>query len=382
MRHSVTLRRIMRYLVPLVFLLPIVASATYQERPVLAINIPTVQLTNYSVNDAAGQRTMDVPWIAQYASGVYSYAVTIAGLLAGVMIVVGGFQYLTAGGDTNRISKAKDRIKDALIGLFLVFGAYLILTTVNPSLVSLETLRIKTVKQIRFVANETPASETSVPSAVLPPGAPTGPLTPTAIRHFAQCGSVGRATAYTDRGRCPTRPDGTNFTLCSSGCGVASTAMVLGSVTGRDPSQLATELAALSSSAGCRPCNPDCSDCSGTDLNCLVRSSNMSRYGVTGRSVSGRANIDTELRAGRPLVALYRRSVFTGGGHYVVIAGINPDGTYRVLDPGKNQSPYNYSCEAVRRSSATATCPVSSDRMPAELIYGSGLSGTWAIQAR
>ena len=367
----------------LVFWLPLLigtaARATVvQDRPVLAINIPTVHLTNIIARGNEGANTIDVPWIAQYVSGVYSYAVGIAAVLAGVMFVVGGFQYLTAGGDASRVAKAKDRIKDAAVGLFLTFGAYIILTTVNPVLVSNPDIRVKTVRRITIIKNETPASESNAPSAGAPPG-PVGPLTPVSIRHFAQCGSVGRSTSYTARdGRCATQPNGTPYNLCSSGCGVASATMVIGSLTGRDMNTLGPELARISSENGCRSCNSDCSDCSGTDENCLMRQ--MSRFGLTGSSISGRDRILRELQDGHPLVALYGNSVFTGGGHYVVLAGVNPDGTVRVLDPGKNASPYNYSCEQVHRSSPTAACPMSSDHVPPEIIFGSGFRGTWLIR--
>lgn len=123
------------------------AQAGVQRAPVLSIDIPTVSLTDYTpptdTNLPVSQ--LGLPWISQYAVGVYSYAVSIAGILAGVMLVVAGFQYLTAGGDASRVSKAKDRIKDAIIGMFLVFGAYTILLTVNPDLVYLTTVRITPV---------------------------------------------------------------------------------------------------------------------------------------------------------------------------------------------------------------------------------------------
>lgn len=119
--------------------------------PKLAINIPTLQLTNITISSNGSESGisgyLDIPWIAQYMRGVYSYAVSIAGILAGVMMIVGGFYYLTAGGDVNRVQKGKQRIADALIGLFLAFGAFVMLNTISPSLTSFEALRVKTVQR-------------------------------------------------------------------------------------------------------------------------------------------------------------------------------------------------------------------------------------------
>jgi hypothetical protein len=375
------------------------ATALFALRPALAINgtnepigatlsipIPGLSLgqitkTTQIVNGVE-YRVLDVPWLANYISGVYGYAVGIAAAIAGIMMIIGGFQYMTAGGDASRVGQAKSRINNAVIGMLLTLCAYLILLTINPDLVALTGTQIKVVQRVPFIPNETPASEADPTSgASSGPAIEPGELRPTTLEHLGQCGSHGRATPYlAQNGRCRTQPNGTPYTLCSSGCGVTSAAMVVASLTGRSGQTLMTELAELSSANGFRPCNSTCSDCSGTAGGFFTSESTVGRYGLEGQAVTGRARIDELLTQGRPLVALYGRGVFTGGGHYVVLAGKNPDGTYRVFDPGKGRQPYTYSCEQVRRGSASAPCPVSSDAMPQELIF-SQLRGTWYIHA-
>ncbi|MEY4745129.1 MAG: Type secretion system pilin, partial [Candidatus Parcubacteria bacterium] len=173
-----TIKTIVRLLVPCGLALMATAASAVQEAPILAINIPTIQLTNIVVvNDAGGIKTVDIPWLAQYVTGVYSYAVGIAATLAGVMLVVGGFQYLTAGGDAGRVTKAKERITDAAVGLLLVFGSFVILTTINPELVSNPALRITTVKRVAFTAEErTDYGDTTAPRP--DPASPTTTETP------------------------------------------------------------------------------------------------------------------------------------------------------------------------------------------------------------
>lgn len=130
------------------------AVAQEQIKPRLSINIPGVSFADIQVqatNTEAGiSGYIDIPWIAQYMKGVYSYAVGIAGLLAGVMFVIGGFYILTAGGDASRVMKGKQRITDAIIGMLLVFGAYIVLVTVNPELTTFEALRVKQIKRNPF----------------------------------------------------------------------------------------------------------------------------------------------------------------------------------------------------------------------------------------
>lgn len=134
------------------------ASAQELFAPKLSINIPTITFSSVQMQNTGSEGGVsgfiDIPWIAQYMKGVYSYGVGIAGLLAGVMIVIGGFYYLTAGGDVTRIQKGKQRITDAVIGLFLVFGAFLLLSTLNPALTSFDALRVQTIRRNAYVAIE------------------------------------------------------------------------------------------------------------------------------------------------------------------------------------------------------------------------------------
>lgn len=142
--------------------------------PIPNMNIGSIIRSTTPVAGAVALSTIDVPWIANYVTGVYRYAVSIAGMLAGVMFVVGGFQYLTAGGDASRVSKGRDRITDAVIGLSLVLGAYLMLLTVNPDLVSITSLRVQTVARRTFETISPQQMQTLTGSAPLPIGAGGG----------------------------------------------------------------------------------------------------------------------------------------------------------------------------------------------------------------
>ena len=61
----------------------------------------------------------------------------LAGLLAVIMIVVGGVQYMTTDAFAGK-SDARTTITKALLGLILALGSYLILKTINPNLLQLE----------------------------------------------------------------------------------------------------------------------------------------------------------------------------------------------------------------------------------------------------
>lgn len=62
---------------------------------------------------------------------VVSAATTLAGLALLAMLIVGGFKYMTAGGDPKASAAAKNTITYALLGMALVVAAYLILLFVE-----------------------------------------------------------------------------------------------------------------------------------------------------------------------------------------------------------------------------------------------------------
>lgn len=69
-------------------------------------------------------------------SELYTYSLKIVGLCVFVMFLLAGIGYILP--DSFRPSQLNDQvgiIKDAVIGLVLLFSAYLILNTINPDLV-------------------------------------------------------------------------------------------------------------------------------------------------------------------------------------------------------------------------------------------------------
>src|SRR5262245_12847265 len=71
------------------------SKATTFDAPKLEVPIPDVSFSQgISSNEA-----ITLPWIGQYISGIYTFLISIVGLVAAVMIIIGGFQYITSGGD-------------------------------------------------------------------------------------------------------------------------------------------------------------------------------------------------------------------------------------------------------------------------------------------
>lgn len=68
-------------------------------------------------------------------SDLYQLALGVSGLLAFGSIVYGAIVYTLAAGNPSGQTEGKEWIKQALLGLLLLAGAYIILNTINPALV-------------------------------------------------------------------------------------------------------------------------------------------------------------------------------------------------------------------------------------------------------
>ncbi len=81
----------------------------------------------------------------QYISGLFTLIIGIAGVLAVFMIIFGGIQYMSTDAFSGK-SEAKATIENAIWGLLLALGAWMILNTINPNLVGfdLELKRVET----------------------------------------------------------------------------------------------------------------------------------------------------------------------------------------------------------------------------------------------
>ena len=83
--------------------------------------------------------------IGKYIRAIYKYAIGIVGILAAVVLMIGGVIWITAGGNAERIGEAKAWIASSLTGLLLALLSYTILATVNPALVNFQVTPVMQV---------------------------------------------------------------------------------------------------------------------------------------------------------------------------------------------------------------------------------------------
>ncbi len=72
--------------------------------------------------------------LSQYLVGLYNFLLSVVGIAALLMLVIGGFKYLTAAANPSAASEAKDIISNAVYGLILALLTWVIISTINPDL--------------------------------------------------------------------------------------------------------------------------------------------------------------------------------------------------------------------------------------------------------
>jgi len=76
--------------------------------------------------------------LEEYLTWAFRFVLALAGFLAVMMIVIGGVEYIISGASEAMRGEAKKRIENAIWGLVMALVSYLVLYTINPSLVDFE----------------------------------------------------------------------------------------------------------------------------------------------------------------------------------------------------------------------------------------------------
>jgi len=73
-----------------------------------------------------------------YLSGLYTFLISVVGVVAMGAIVIGGARYLTSAGNPSAIEDAKHTIYSAIIGLLLAITSWVIIWEINPDVTVLK----------------------------------------------------------------------------------------------------------------------------------------------------------------------------------------------------------------------------------------------------
>ena len=133
-------------------------------QPQPRITIPGLNFSEVDdalIDTSGGNIHLSLPFLGEYLSAVYKYAVAAASILAVLVIIVSGIQWMfpgnivssvitKAGGERQeeQTNQAKKRILGAVTGLIIALSSYVILYTIDPDLTKFKNLRVQFVEEI------------------------------------------------------------------------------------------------------------------------------------------------------------------------------------------------------------------------------------------
>lgn len=92
-------------------------------------------------------------FLPKYIQYIFNLALIIAGLIAFLSLVYGGFRYLASAGNPTTMSDARSQITAGILGLVILIASYLILIQINPELIVLKIGKIEFEKGVILYAD-------------------------------------------------------------------------------------------------------------------------------------------------------------------------------------------------------------------------------------
>lgn len=347
------------------------------RRPILEINIPGLNFSNVASTTDDSGTYFYIAWIPELISALYKFGIAIVSIVAVVVIIIQGMRVVTSAGGEAKTSAYK-RIGQAIVGLMIAWGSFAILYNINPALVQFNALKVQVVQNIPFDDSDTLSDLSPEEAALVASGSGCDGLSQD-TQNVLEWGGVP-LIKQTDpswhvQSRCGLDPNN----IAKSGCGPTSLSMVMAKYMGinNQPNPLVLEQRFYE--AGARK---------GRGTGFTVEGCGVgSTGGWANKNVLGdflhqdvwniknpKERIIQLLEAHKPIiVGVKALSIFTGGGHYIVLTGINADGTLKVNDPMK----CTYNCTALLRKKGEETkCvgklinpPLTGDSIPQDYVF-------------
>ena len=125
-----------------------VTEAVEKARDYIQPNL-NVSIPGLTFSDILNENgILKINFLPEYLNGLYRYALGAAAIVAVIMIMIGGAQYILGSG-LGSIEAGKKRITNAVTGLILVLVSYTLLYLVNPELTTFSAVEVDVVAQIK-----------------------------------------------------------------------------------------------------------------------------------------------------------------------------------------------------------------------------------------
>lgn len=88
-------------------------------------------LPNFNCSDINGVSCNNGQTVSGLIKLVINWALALAGLIAVLFLIVGGFWYITSAGDTEQAEKGKGTVLNAIIGIIIIVLSWIIVNVVS-----------------------------------------------------------------------------------------------------------------------------------------------------------------------------------------------------------------------------------------------------------
>ena len=88
------------------------------------IDVDKIMDQDTAFTDAAGYEEGDDAQIGQIIAKAIQTFLSLLGIVFVILLIYGGYSWMTAGGNEDKVTKAKETITRAIIGLVIVASAY------------------------------------------------------------------------------------------------------------------------------------------------------------------------------------------------------------------------------------------------------------------
>ena len=122
-----------------------IPGSVFNNGTAIAVGTP-IEKNNGTIKTVS----MDSDLLGKYIQALYNYSLAIVAILAAIVLMGGGLLWLTSGGDSGQITKAKEMIIGSITGLTILFCAWIILNTVNPELLKLKPISTIVINKIQM----------------------------------------------------------------------------------------------------------------------------------------------------------------------------------------------------------------------------------------
>jgi len=88
--------------------------------------------------------------LPEYVQYIFNFSFGLAGLLAFLMLIYAGFQYISSAGSPDKLKDAKKRMLGSFLGLLIVISSYALLLTINPDILMLIMPQLEDIEIISY----------------------------------------------------------------------------------------------------------------------------------------------------------------------------------------------------------------------------------------